>query len=194
MTDVNRSNYLCATYWLTTVKWLLKSALLLSLLHATGHAGPALLQGRIVRVTDGDTVTLQDDHQALHKIRLAGIDAPESAMPHGQAATLFLTALVLDKEVEAVTYKQDRYGRTIASLMQGTQDINLAMIQAGLAWHYKQYAKVQPAAEARTYAQAEEIARAQHLAHGETATPPPHGTGAEAAGHGPQIRRGYHAW
>jgi endonuclease YncB( thermonuclease family) len=48
--------------------------------------------------------------------------------------------------------------------MLGAQDVNLAMIQAGLAWHYKHYAKEQPAAEARAYAQAEDQARAQHLA------------------------------
>lgn len=138
--------------------------MLLALFHATGHAGAMLVHGLIVRVIDGDTVTLQDQYQTLHKIRLAGIDAPESAMPYGQAATLFLTAMVSGKDVEAVTYKQDRYGRTIATLMLGTQDINLAMIQAGLAWHFKHYAKEQPAAQARTYAQAEEIARAQHLA------------------------------
>lgn len=164
MTCRIKSNHFSPSRWMTTAKWLLTSAMLLALFHATGHAGAMLVHGHIVRVTDGDTVTLQDQYQTLHKIRLAGIDAPESAMPYGQAATLFLTAMVSGKDVEAVTYKQDRYGRTIATLMLGTQDINLAMIQAGLAWHYKLYAKEQPAEQAQTYAQAEEIARAQHLA------------------------------
>ena len=164
MTNCIRSNLFCDAHWLATVKRLFTSALLLVLLQAATHAAPALLPGRVVRVTDGDTVTLQDEHQTLHKIRLAGIDAPESKMPYGQTATLFLTALVLGKEVTAVSYKQDRYGRTIATLMLGAQDVNLAMIQAGLAWHYKHYAKEQPAAEARAYAQAEDLARAQHLA------------------------------
>jgi endonuclease YncB( thermonuclease family) len=107
---------------------------------------------------------LQDEHQTLHKIRLAGIDAPESKMPYGQTATMFLTTLVLGKEVEALTYRPDRYGRTIATLMLGAQDVNLAMIQAGLAWHYKRYAKTQSVAEAQVYAQAEDMARARHLA------------------------------
>ncbi len=164
MTNRIRSNLSCGAHRLTAIKRLFTSALLLVLLQAAAHAGPGLLPGRIVRVTDGDTVTLQDEHQNLHKIRLTGIDAPESKMPFGQAATLFLTALVLGKEVTAVTYKQDRYGRTIATLMLGAQDINLVMIQAGLAWHYKHYAKEQPAAEARAYARAEDQARTQHLA------------------------------
>ena len=95
-----------STPWLVASKRLLTSALLLLvLLQATTHAEPLILQGRIVRVGDGDTVTLMDEHQTLHKIRLAGIDAPESAMPSGQQATLYLVSLVFGKNVEAVTYK-----------------------------------------------------------------------------------------
>jgi endonuclease YncB( thermonuclease family) len=151
-------------HWLIAIKQLFTSVFLLVLLQTTTHAEPLVLHGRIVRVMDGDTVTLLDENQTLRKIRLAGIDAPESAMPYGLHATLYLVSLVLGKTVEAVTYKQDRYGRTVATLMLGEQDINLAMIQVGLAWHYKRYANEQPAAEALAYAQAEELARKQNLA------------------------------
>ena len=154
----------CCAHWLVAIKRLFTSVLLLVLLQASASAGPLILQGCIVRVTDGDTVTLLDERQTLHKIRLAGIDAPESAMPYGRQATLYLVALVFGKTVEAVTYKQDRYGRTVATLMLGAQDINLAMLQAGLAWHYKHYAKEQPAAQAQAYAEAEELARTKNLA------------------------------
>lgn len=164
MTNRIRSKILCRARWLVAIKRLFTSVLLLVLLQAAAHAMPLILQGRIVRVMDGDTVTLLDEHQTLHKIRLAGIDAPESAMPYGHQATMYLVALVFGKAVEAVTYKQDRYGRTVATLMLGAQDINLAMLQAGLAWHYKHYAKEQPAVQAMAYAQAEELARSKNLA------------------------------
>ena len=163
MTNRISPTILCIAHWLASLKRLFTSVLLV-LLQATAHAGPLIRQGRIVRVTDGDTVTLLDERQTLHKIRLAGIDAPESAMPYGHQATLYLVSLVLGKELEAVTYKQDRYGRTVATLMLGAQDINLAMLQAGLAWHYKHYAKEQPAAQAQAYAQAEVLARTHNLA------------------------------
>lgn len=117
-----------------------------------------------MRVTDGDTVTLFDGRQTLHNIRLSCIDAPESAMPYGKHATLYLVSQVLGKTVEAVTYKQDRYGRTVAALMFWEQDINHAMIEVELAWHYKKYAGEQPAADAQTYAQAEVLARTKNLA------------------------------
>ena len=155
---------LCCAHWRVAIKRLFAWALLLVLLQATVHSAPLILQGRIVWVTDGDTVTLLDERQTLHKIRLAGIDAPESAMPYGHQATLYLVSLVFEKNVEAVAYKQDRYGRTVATLMLGAQDVNLAMLQAGMAWHYKRYAKEQPAAEAQAYAQAEELARTKSLA------------------------------
>lgn len=164
MTNHIRPTIFCSAHWLVAIKRLLTSVLLLVLLQAAVHAEPLILQGRIVRVTDGDTVTLLDERHTLHKIRLAGIDAPESAMPYGNHATLYLVALVFGKTVEAVTYKQDRYGRTVATLMLGEQDVNLAMLQAGLAWHYKHYAKEQPAAQAQAYAQAEELARTRNLA------------------------------
>jgi endonuclease YncB( thermonuclease family) len=164
MTNRIRPTIFFSAYWLVAIKQLFTSVLLLVLLQATTHAEPLTLRGRIVRVSDGDTVTLMDERQTLHKIRLAGIDAPESAMPYGQQATLYLVSLVFGKNVEAVIYKQDRYGRTVATLMRGAQDINIDMVQAGLAWHYKHYAKEQPAALAQAYAQAEELARTKNLA------------------------------
>lgn len=153
-----------SAHWLVAINRLFTFVLLLVLLQTSTHAEPLLLQGRIVRVADGDTVTLLDERQTLHKIRLASIDAPETAMPYGKHATLYLMTLVAGKNVEAMIHKQDRYGRKVATLMLGAQDVNLAMIQTGLAWHYKRYRKEQPAAQAQAYARAEEQARTKNLA------------------------------
>lgn len=119
------------------------------------------VHGRIVKVTDGDTVTLEGADNSRIKIRLAGIDAPESRMPYGHAAQAHLAGLVLNKEVVAVTHKQDRYGRTVATLLMGSKDINLTMVQAGMAWHYKLYAHEQPRNQATNYAQSELVARTE---------------------------------
>lgn len=151
---------------MNTCKHLAQATLGLALALLTLH--PALanpeaapnLQGQVVRVSDGDTVTLQSPNGPI-KIRLAGIDAPETKMPHGPEAKAHLAALVLGKAVLAIPQKKDRYGRTIATLMLQTKDINLAMVQAGLAWHYKQYEREQPQAQALAYAQTEQVARAQ---------------------------------
>jgi endonuclease YncB( thermonuclease family) len=108
-------------------------------------------------------LVILDTTQTRRTLRLAGIDAPESGMPHGQQAKVYLAALVLRHEVVATTSKQDRYGRTIATLKVDGNDIKLAMIQAGLAWHYPKYAKEQPMREAERYATAQEVARAHGM-------------------------------
>lgn len=149
--------------------WLI--ALTLAFAPMAADAQSWVLEGRIVRVTDGDTVTLLDANNHQHKIRLAGIDAPESQMPYGRKAKTYLASLVLGQHVIAHVHKLDRYGRTIATLMLGAQDANLAMVQAGMAWHYKQYAEEQPRAEALAYAQAEEQARERCLGLWQDASP-----------------------
>ncbi len=124
---------------------------------AATDPGPTL-QGQVVRVSDGDTVTLQIQDSTI-KIRLAGIDAPEIKMPHGPQAKAHLAALVLGKQVQAIAQKKDRYGRTIATLMLNTKDVNLAMLQAGMAWHYKQYEREQSKDQASAYSQSEQLAQ-----------------------------------
>ncbi len=121
-----------------------------------------ILTGRIVGVNDGDTVTLLDAQQRQYKIRLTGIDAPEKKMPFGQRAKEHLSNLVFDKSVQIETEKLDRYGRTLGKIVVNNRDVNLAMIQAGFAWHYKKYQSEQSSSDRLLYAHAEEQARQQH--------------------------------
>ncbi|NMG50039.1 nuclease [Azoarcus communis] len=117
------------------------------------------LTGRIVSVADGDTVTLLDANLRQHKIRLSGIDAPEKRQPFGNRSRLQLGALVFGKQVTADCPKTDRYKRAVCRLEVDGIDANLAQLEAGMAWHYKAYAREQRAPDRRRYAQAEERAR-----------------------------------
>ena len=121
------------------------------------------LTGRVVGIADGDTVTLLDANRQQHKIRLAGIDAPEKAQPFGARSKQNLSALVFDKQVAVEWNKQDRYGRTVGIVMVNGIDANLAQIKAGMAWWYRDYAKEQSAADRRLYERAEQQAQAQRL-------------------------------
>ena len=122
-----------------------------------------ILKGRIVGISDGDTVTLLDDNQRQYKIRLTGIDAPEKKMPFGQRSKEHLSNLVFSKDVQVETEKLDRYGRTLGKILQDRKDINLAMINAGLAWHYKKYQNDQSRSDRLLYEHAEEQARQQRI-------------------------------
>lgn len=119
----------------------------------------ATLEGVVVGVSDGDTVTVLDSDKQQHKIRLSGIDAPEKSQPFGEASKQSLSELLFKKSVVVVWQKHDRYGRTIGKIVAGDQDINLQQIRRGMAWHYKAYAPEQPVEDRVTYDDAERQAR-----------------------------------
>ena len=110
--------------------------------------------GRVVRVADGDTITVLSTSTTQHKIRLHGIDAPEKKQAFGNASRKFLAGLVANREVRVAWSKRDRYQRILGTVFVDGKDVNLEMLKAGYAWHYKKYDST-PA-----YAQAESEARA----------------------------------
>jgi endonuclease YncB( thermonuclease family) len=118
------------------------------------------VQGRVVGVADGDTVTVLDDRKVQHKVRLAGIDAPEKGMPYGQRSKQYLSDLVFGKTVILEGDKIDRYGRTVAKILLNGRDVNLAQIAAGMAWHYKKYEREQSSNDRMLYGAEELNARA----------------------------------
>jgi endonuclease YncB( thermonuclease family) len=154
-----------------TLAQLLGAALASALFCFSTLAQPAVLHGQVQRVIDGDTVVLQDASGQRHTLRLAGIDAPEKRMPFGQAARLQLDALVGGQTITALPTKQDRYGRTVATLHHHGQDVSQWMLATGMAWHYTQYATEQPAWQALAYAQAEQDARTQRRGLWQDASP-----------------------
>ena len=145
-------------------------------------ASAAALEGRVVYVTDGDTLTVLDDQDQQHKVRLAGIDAPERGQPFGKRATAELANLGKNKRVIVDWTKTDRYRRIIGvvwvapvdcNICKPTLDIGLALIGDGLAWHYHAYERDQTSEERRDYRQAETDARARHAGLWTDADPTP---------------------
>lgn len=119
------------------------------------------LYGRVVGISDGDTVTVLDASNTQWKIRLMGIDAPEKKQPFGNKSKDNLASLVFNKQVTVEYYKQDKYGRTLGKVLIDSKDANLQQVKAGLAWHYKKYQKEQTVEDNRAYAYAEEQARTE---------------------------------
>ena len=128
-------------------------------LTSTHSASAATLTGRIVSISDGDTVTLLDANLQQHKIRLSGIDAPEKRQPFGNRSRLHLGTLVFGKHVTADCPKTDRYKRAACRIEVDGVDANLAQVEAGMAWHYKAYSREQSPADRWRYAKAEDRAR-----------------------------------
>jgi len=129
--------------------------LFIVMLLLSGQSSADLLRGRVVGVADGDTVTVLNVSNVQHKIRLMGIDAPEKKMPYGQRSKEHLSQLVFGKQVAVEYHKKDRYGRIVGKIEVNGSDANLGQIQAGMAWHYKQYEREQPEEDRRVYSMAE---------------------------------------
>ncbi|MCC2682966.1 MAG: nuclease (SNase-like) [Nitrosospira multiformis] len=117
-----------------------------------------ILRGKVVKIADGDTLTLLDRSKQQHKVRLIGIDAPERKQPFGTVSRQNLAALVFGKAVAVEWHKQDRYQRVLGKVLLNGKDINLEQIKAGLAWHYKQYDRDQLPVDRKLYAEAQKAA------------------------------------
>ena len=126
----------------------------------TAPAASQTLTGRVVRVADGDTITVLDSNDTQHRIRLEGIDAPESHQAFGTQSKKNLSDMVFGKQVTIVYEKTDQYGRLVGKILLDGKDINLEQVKAGLAWHYKEYQREQTPEDRELYARAEDEARA----------------------------------
>jgi micrococcal nuclease len=97
-------------------------------------------EGKVVSVSDGDTIKVLKDGQQV-KIRLAAIDCPEKKQPYGQKAKQFTADMVAGKVVKIWEIDTDRYGRIVGFVFIGDKNLNKELLRAGLAWHYKQYSR-----------------------------------------------------
>ncbi len=96
-------------------------------------------KGRVIGVTDGDTVKVLSNETVEVRIRLYGIDAPERRQDFGARSKQYLAGLVAGKDVRVEPFDTDRYGRTVALIFADGKCANEAMIRAGMAWVYGQY-------------------------------------------------------
>lgn len=121
------------------------------------------LRGRVVGITDGDTITVLDASRQQHRVRLNGIDAPESGQAFSAASKTNLSDLVFGQDVVVVWSKLDRYGRIIGTVVRGPVNANLEQIKAGLAWYYREYASDVSPENRPLYAAAEAAARTARI-------------------------------
>jgi endonuclease YncB( thermonuclease family) len=126
--------------------------LLLLLSVSPSHSAASILEGTVVKIADGDTITVLDSNRVQHRVRIAGIDAPEKKQAFGNASGKRLGELVARKEVRVEFNKYDRYGRIVGKVWVRppdcptcgkTLDVGLAQTTTGMAWWYRKYANEQ---------------------------------------------------
>lgn len=144
-------------------RWFGKIALVVIMVATAGG-----LAAQDHHVVDGDTIVVYQDDAEI-RVRLWGVDAPESDQPHGSEATEYLTQLLSDG-FTIVPMDTDRYGRLVAVLYLPNQtQAQTQLISAGYAWWWERYApRAMHYNDAQTYAQS-----AQRGLWGEPSPTPP---------------------
>lgn len=114
----------------------MKKILIALIIFLAAVVNAAELVGKVTKVSDGDTVWVTDSKGEREKIRLNGIDAPESTQAFGKEATKMLASKIGFKEVKVVYDGRDMYGRILGTIYYKDKDINLEMVAEGGAWVY----------------------------------------------------------
>lgn len=123
------------------MRWTLRTIFSLAILVGVALSQAEDFTGKCIAVTDGDTIQVMHNGKA-EKIRLDGIDAPESHQAWGTQAKNALSSLVFGKDVYVYDKGKERYGRTLGIVINPNNwDVNATLVKNGFAWHYKQYSK-----------------------------------------------------
>jgi len=129
----------------------------MALCAAVSQAALADLNGQVVGVADGDTLTLRVDGGNV-RVRLDGIDAPELGQPYGKSARRSLAQICRGKAATAVERGKDDEGRILASVRCGEVDANAEQVRRGMAWVHLRYVPFgSPLYEAETNARLQKV-------------------------------------
>lgn len=130
----------------------------ISFLSAHTLLAQQIIFGKVVRIADGDTLTLLDSLNSQTRIRLHGIDCPENGQDFSNVAKQFLVDHCAGRIVAVEVKDKDRYGRTVGIVYNDQKiNMNLELLKVGLAWHYTAYDNT------IEFAEAEKIARKHRL-------------------------------
>ncbi len=142
---------------------LARGALLTLMLSSAALGQESATQGRVVGVTDGDTLKVLVADQRVLRVRLAFCDAPEKRQAFGNRSKQAMSQLVFDRDIELRPHSIDRYGRTVAQVVVDGKDVGVEMLRLGLAWVYDRYITEASAETKETYQTARDEAREGRL-------------------------------
>lgn len=112
-----------------------------------GSCLAADFSGQVVRVSDGDTISVMREGRAV-AVRLEGIDCPENGQPFSRVAKETTSNLVFGREVRVSERGADRYGRIVGRVFVAEIDVSLDLVRRGVAWHFRRYSDERALAEA----------------------------------------------
>ena len=111
-------------------------------LSGNNNSVETVVSGKVIKVADGDTITILNSEKKQIKIRLYGIDAPEKAQDYGKISKNYMSELVAGKTINVTVIDIDRYGRSVGRIKIDDKEVAEEMLKAGLAWVYTYYCKI----------------------------------------------------
>src|SRR5262245_45884191 len=120
-------------------------------LFLASHAAAEILSGRVVGISDGDTLTVVVKERQV-KVRINGIDAPEKGQPFAEQSKQNLARMAFQKDARLECHKKDQYRRSVCKVWVQpsdcqscgqTLDVGHAQLITGMAWWFRQYIKEQ---------------------------------------------------
>ncbi|MBQ8829729.1 MAG: thermonuclease family protein [Burkholderiaceae bacterium] len=135
--------------------------ILIFLLAFVANVQAAQFEARVLRVSDGDTITVIDSQNQRAKVRFLGIDAPEFKQSYGKASLESLRRQIYSagNKVTVVYDRRDGFGRIVGKVLADDKDLNLEQIRRGMAWAFKRYFRDVAPSDRQKYIEAEEMAR-----------------------------------
>ena len=111
-------------------------------LSGNNNSVETVVSGKVIKVADGDTITILNSEKKQIKIRLYGIDAPEKAQDFGKISKNYMSELVAGKTIDVTVINIDRYGRSVGRIKIDDKEVAEEMLKEGLAWVYTAYCKI----------------------------------------------------
>jgi micrococcal nuclease len=120
----------------------------------TCRAAMRTVIGTVTKVSDGDSIQITTPEQTMLKVRLYGIDAPETpkinhrtgqvnkpGQPHGEESWKALENKIMGKQVKMDILDIDKYRRMVGIIWLDDRNINLEMVREGYAEAFIEYLK-----------------------------------------------------
>lgn len=102
------------------------------------------ITGKVIKIADGDTLTILDRSQQQYRIRLSQIDAPEKSQAFGQQSKRSLSGMCFGKNAIVNIEDEDRYGRIVGIVVCNGINANRSQLESGMAWVYDSYLLCHP--------------------------------------------------
>jgi micrococcal nuclease len=139
------------------MRFLLPRALAVALLLVGAPVRAESFAAKVIAVHDGDTISVLRHGRERLRVRIDGIDCPELYQHYGRRAKQLTGDLAFGRMVTVVPVDEDAYGRLVARIRVDGEDLSLALVRRGLAWHYKRYSSDPALANAERQARADRV-------------------------------------